>query len=76
MASSTAFCRTVGVIQPTSTITAQSPTSATSPTAPTEFGFDYLCDNMKFDLGAMVQRGHQFASSTGPKHPDDESRRR
>ncbi len=26
-----------------------------------EFGFDYLRDNMKFDLGAMVQRGHQFA---------------
>ena len=26
-----------------------------------EFGFDYLRDNMKFDLGAMVQRGHHFA---------------
>ncbi len=26
-----------------------------------EFGFDYLRDNMKFDLSAMVQRGHQFA---------------
>ena len=26
-----------------------------------EFGFDYLRDNMKFDIGAMVQRGHQFA---------------
>src|SRR5829696_5721801 len=26
-----------------------------------EFGFDYLRDNMKFDLGAMVQRGHNFA---------------
>jgi preprotein translocase subunit SecA len=26
-----------------------------------EFGFDYLRDNMKFDLGNMVQRGHQFA---------------
>jgi preprotein translocase subunit SecA len=26
-----------------------------------EFGFDYLRDNMKFDLGAMVQRGHYFA---------------
>jgi preprotein translocase subunit SecA len=26
-----------------------------------EFGFDYLRDNMKFDLGSMVQRGHQFA---------------
>src|SRR5215203_1366138 len=26
-----------------------------------EFGFDYLRDNMKFDLGAMVQRPHHFA---------------
>jgi preprotein translocase subunit SecA len=26
-----------------------------------EFGFDYLRDNMKFDLGSMVQRGHGFA---------------
>ena len=26
-----------------------------------EFGFDYLRDNMKFELGHMVQRGHQFA---------------
>ena len=26
-----------------------------------EFGFDYLRDNMKFDLGAMVQRSHRFA---------------
>src|SRR5688572_14174728 len=26
-----------------------------------EFGFDYLRDNMKFDLGAMVQRAHHFA---------------
>ena len=26
-----------------------------------EFGFDYLRDNMKFDLGQMVQRGHIFA---------------
>ncbi|MEO6488168.1 MAG: preprotein translocase subunit SecA [Thermoanaerobaculia bacterium] len=26
-----------------------------------EFGFDYLRDNMKFDLEAMVQRGHVFA---------------
>jgi preprotein translocase subunit SecA len=26
-----------------------------------EFGFDYLRDNMKFDLRAMVQRGHHFA---------------
>ncbi|MCC7124664.1 MAG: preprotein translocase subunit SecA, partial [Acidobacteria bacterium] len=26
-----------------------------------EFGFDYLRDNMKFDLGSMVQRGHHFA---------------
>jgi preprotein translocase subunit SecA len=26
-----------------------------------EFGFDYLRDNMKFDLAQMVQRGHRFA---------------
>src|SRR4029453_16336355 len=26
-----------------------------------EFGFDYLRDNMKFDLDAMVQRGHHYA---------------
>jgi preprotein translocase subunit SecA len=26
-----------------------------------EFGFDYLRDNMKFDLGNYVQRGHHFA---------------
>jgi preprotein translocase subunit SecA len=26
-----------------------------------EFGFDYLRDNMKFDLASMVQRGHHFA---------------
>jgi len=26
-----------------------------------EFGFDYLRDNMKFDLGDCVQRGHNFA---------------
>ena len=26
-----------------------------------EFGFDYLRDNMKFDLGSMVQRGHHFS---------------
>ncbi len=26
-----------------------------------EFGFDYLRDNMKFDLQSMVQRGHNFA---------------
>src|SRR5687767_13415037 len=26
-----------------------------------EFGFDYLRDNMKFELGAMVQRPHHFA---------------
>jgi preprotein translocase subunit SecA len=26
-----------------------------------EFGFDYLRDNMKFDLSRMVQRGHHFA---------------
>src|SRR5512132_1754636 len=26
-----------------------------------EFGFDYLRDNMKFEIAAMVQRGHVFA---------------
>src|SRR6478672_3042265 len=26
-----------------------------------EFGFDYLRDNMKFDMASMVQRGHPFA---------------
>ena len=26
-----------------------------------EFGFDYLRDNMKYDLPSMVQRGHNFA---------------
>ena len=26
-----------------------------------EFGFDYLRDNMKYSLGAMVQRGHNYA---------------
>ena len=26
-----------------------------------EFGFDYLRDNMKYDLSQMVQRGHSFA---------------
>jgi preprotein translocase subunit SecA len=26
-----------------------------------EFGFDYLRDNMKFDIGSYVQRGHNFA---------------
>src|SRR6188472_1043345 len=26
-----------------------------------EFGFDYLRDNMKFELANMVQRGHHFA---------------
>ena len=26
-----------------------------------EFGFDYLRDNMKFDLGQAVQRGHHYA---------------
>ena len=26
-----------------------------------EFGFDYLRDNMKFDIGSMVQRPHHFA---------------
>ena len=26
-----------------------------------EFGFDYLRDNMKYELAQMVQRGHSFA---------------
>src|SRR5207247_9489693 len=26
-----------------------------------EFGFDYLRDNMKYSLDAMVQRGHHYA---------------
>jgi preprotein translocase subunit SecA len=26
-----------------------------------ELGFDYLRDNMKFELESMVQRGHYFA---------------
>src|SRR4029079_3300301 len=26
-----------------------------------ELGFDYLRDNMKFELSSMVQRGHHFA---------------
>jgi preprotein translocase subunit SecA len=26
-----------------------------------EFGFDYLRDNMKFEIASMVQRGHHFA---------------
>ena len=26
-----------------------------------EFGFDYLRDNMKYDMAQMVQRGHDFA---------------
>ena len=26
-----------------------------------EFGFDYLRDNMKFDLASCVQRGHHYA---------------
>src|SRR5277367_5727276 len=26
-----------------------------------EYGFDYLRDNMKYDLASCVQRGHQFA---------------
>jgi preprotein translocase subunit SecA len=35
---------------------------ATSPTRPTtSFGFDYLRDNMKYELEQMVQRGHSFA---------------
>src|SRR5687767_13342726 len=26
-----------------------------------EYGFDYLRDNMKYEMGQMVQRGHNFA---------------
>src|SRR5690606_20712575 len=26
-----------------------------------EYGFDYLRDNMKYELGSLVQRGHHFA---------------
>ena len=26
-----------------------------------ELGFDYLRDNMKYDLQSMVQRGHNYA---------------
>jgi len=33
----------------------------TSRTAQQRFGFDYLRDNMKYDLAQCVQRGHQFA---------------
>src|SRR5947207_8782365 len=32
-----------------------------------EFGFDYLRDNMKFDLAHCVQRPHQFASADKAK---------
>ena len=26
-----------------------------------EYGFDYLRDNMKYELAQMVQRGHHYA---------------
>ena len=29
-----------------------------------EFGFDYLRDNMKYDLAQMTQRGHHFSPSS------------
>ncbi len=34
-----------------------------------EFGFDYLRDNMKYELNQMVQRGHAFASSSTKSIP-------
>jgi len=40
----------------------QRSTSPTSPTAPTtSSAFDYLRDNLVYDAGEMVQRGHNFA---------------
>ena len=39
-----------------------------------EFGFDYLRDNMKFDLAHYVQRGHHFAIvDEVDTHPDRRS---
>jgi preprotein translocase subunit SecA len=36
-----------------------------------EFGFDYLRDNMATSLEELVQRGHPIGSSTGGRqHPD------
>ena len=54
---------TVGVIQHDLTDTSRQAAYAADITYGTnnEFGFDYLRDNMKFDLVKYVQRGHSFA---------------
>ena len=54
---------TVGVIQHGLTDVERREAYASDVTYGTnnELGFDYLRDNMKFDLSAMVQRGHHFA---------------
>ncbi len=54
---------TVGVIQHDMTDTQRKQAYAADITYGTnnEFGFDYLRDNMKFDLAQYVQRGHNFA---------------
>ena len=53
----------VGVIQHDMDDTARQQAYAADVTYGTnnEFGFDYLRDNMKYSLGAMVQRSHAFA---------------
>jgi len=54
---------TVGVIQHELEDAARQEAYAADVTYGTnnEFGFDYLRDNMKYSLGAMVQRGHHYA---------------
>ena len=54
---------TVGVIQHDMTDAERQVAYASDITYGTnnEFGFDYLRDNMKFDLAQYVQRGHHFA---------------
>ena len=54
---------TVGVIQHDMTDAERQVAYAADITYGTnnEFGFDYLRDNMKFDLAQYVQRGHRFA---------------
>src|SRR5580765_7432772 len=54
---------TVGVIQHELTDAERQVAYASDITYGTnnEFGFDYLRDNMKFELAHYVQRGHQFA---------------
>src|ERR1700730_4617506 len=54
---------TVGVIQPDMNNAERQVAYAADITYGTnnEFGFDYLRDNMKFDLAHYVQRGHNFA---------------